>query len=177
MLFDRNVALIGFMAAGKTQVGQRLAVRTGMPFVDIDLLIVQLEQHTVEEIFRIRGEPYFRGIETRLLGELCRGRGQIIGCGGGTVLAEENRRTLRQRCETVWLKVSESQVLRRLEDPEAPRRPLLEGLDPGRLVRDLLALREPLYAQADHVVETDGRTVEAVAEEIVVRLGLVAADR
>ncbi|MCA9755761.1 MAG: shikimate kinase [Candidatus Eisenbacteria bacterium] len=177
MLAPKNIALIGFMAAGKTHVGRRLGERTGMPFVDIDLLIMELEQNTVEEIFRVKGEPYFRGIESRLLGELCRGSGQIIGCGGGTILAEENRRTLAQRCETVWLRVSEAQVLRRLEDPDAPRRPLLEGLDATRVVHDLLQAREPYYAQADHVVETDGRTVEAVAEEIVVRLGLAAADR
>lgn len=177
MLVDRNIALIGFMAAGKTQVGLRLGERTGMPFVDIDHLIVQLEQRTVEEIFREKGEPYFRAVEARLLGELCRGSSQIIGCGGGTVLGEENRKALKRRCETVWLRVSESQVLHRLEDPKAPRRPLLEGLDAAHVVHDLLEKREPLYAQADHIVETDGRTVDAVAEEIVVRLGLAAVDR
>ena len=177
MLVDKNIALIGFMAAGKTQVGIRLGERTGMPFIDIDLLIVQLEQRSVEEIFREKGEPYFRTVEARLLEELCRGNNQVISCGGGTILAEENRRTLRHRCETVWLRVSESQVLHRLEDPTAPRRPLLEGLDAGHVVHDLLKKREPFYAQADHVIETDGRTVDAVAEEIVVRLGLAALDR
>lgn len=177
MFQEKNIALIGFMAAGKTQVGLRLAVRTGMPFVDIDALITQLEQRTVEEIFREKGEPYFRGVESRLLEELCRGGSQIIGCGGGTVLAEGNRMLLQSRCTTVWLRVSVDQVLLRLEDPAAPRRPLLEGLDPSRVVRDLLAVREPLYGLADHVVDTDGRTVDAVAEEIVVRLGLPTADR
>ncbi|MEZ4648704.1 MAG: shikimate kinase [Candidatus Eisenbacteria bacterium] len=177
MLVEKNIALIGFMAAGKTHVGRRLGERTGMPFVDIDLLIVELEQRSVEDIFREKGEPYFRGLESRLLGELCRGQSQIIGCGGGTILADENRRVLRQHCDTVWLRVSEAQVLRRLEDPGAPRRPLLEGLDASRVVHELLTAREPYYAQADHVVETDGRTVESVAEEIVVRLGLAAVDR
>jgi shikimate kinase len=173
---DRNLALVGFMTAGKTQVGQVISRRTGMPLVDIDLLICDLEKQTVHEIFRTRGEPYFRQIESRLLGQLCEGRGQVISCGGGTVLMPANRELLRARCVTVWLRVSREIVLRRLEDPSAPRRPLLEGLEPEGLVHQLLLQREPLYAQSDVVIDTDGRTVEEVADAIVLELGIPTGD-
>jgi len=169
---DRNLALTGFMTAGKSLVGQELARRTGMPLVDIDQLICEIERMPVHEIFRTRGEPYFRRIESQLLHQLCQGSGQVISCGGGTVLDPANLELLRNRCVTVWLRVSEESVLRRLEDPTSPQRPLLESLEPGIVVHKLLLQREPLYAQADFVVDTDGRTVQEVADEIIRELGI-----
>jgi shikimate kinase len=165
-LLDRNIALIGFMTAGKTRVGQALGIMTGVPFVDIDALIEELEGMPVHRIFQIRGEPYFRQVETTVLRDLCLGSGRIIGCGGGSVLVEENRRLLKERCVSVWLRVSELEVRARLEDPQSPRRPLLEGLDPDAVISRLLPARELLYAQADFVVVTDGRTVEEIAREV-----------
>jgi shikimate kinase len=172
LLIDRNIALIGFMTAGKTQVGACLGRLIGRPFVDVDQLIEGLERASVEEIFRRHGEAYFRGLETTILRQLCQGSGQIIGCGGGTVLSEENRNCLKERCVTVWLKVSQPEVLARLEQPGSPRRPLLEGVSPIEVVPALLKSRMPLYAQADCSVDTDGRAVEEIAREITLRLGL-----
>ncbi len=171
-LLDRNIALIGFMAAGKTQVGAALSRRSGLPFVDVDALVESLEQAPVHRIFREKGEAYFRRLETIVLRNLCEGSGAIIGCGGGTVLAEENRRMLHERCILVWLRVSGGEVLDRLARPDSPRRPVLEGLDPARVVPDLLRAREPWYEEADFKIETDGRSVEDIAEEISLRLGL-----
>jgi shikimate kinase len=169
---DRNLALVGFMTAGKSLVGKELSRRTGMPRVDVDVLICEIEQMSVQEIFRTRGEPYFRRIESQVLRQLCAGSGQVISCGGGTVLDPSNLELLRNRCVTVWLRVSEEVVLRRLEDPNSPQRPLLESLEPEVVVRTLLLQREPLYAQADIVVDTDGRTVQEVADTIVRELGI-----
>lgn len=167
-----NIALIGFMTAGKTQVGTALGRRTGMRFADVDHLVSEREQTTIADIFREKGEPYFRQLESQVLQELCRRNGWIISCGGGTVLATSNRDLLRTHCVTVWLRVSEAEVLRRLEDPKAPGRPLLEGSDAGPIVHRLLTQREPLYEQSDYIVDTDGRTIEGVTEEIIDRLGL-----
>lgn len=176
-LIDRNVALIGFMTAGKSQVGQRLSWLTGMPFCDVDVLIEGLEGRPVHEIFATKGEPYFRALESQVLNQLCQGQGQIIGCGGGTILAAENRALLRQRCVTVWLRVSEHTVLDRLELPGNPRRPLLEGRDTPSVVHDLFVQREPLYAEADHVLDADGAAVAELADRIALRLGLPTAPR
>lgn len=171
-LDDRNIALIGFMTAGKTRVGGAIAERTGLPFHDIDLIIEGIERAPVHAIFAQQGEAYFRQLETRVLSDLCDGAGQIIGCGGGTVLSEENREILRRRCVRVWLRVSAPQVVRRLEQPESPRRPLLENRDLDLFVPELLGQREVFYADAEIRVETDGRAIEEIAEEVVARLGL-----
>lgn len=171
-VLERNIALIGFMTAGKSQVGLALAARTGLPFHDVDALIEGVEGRPVHRIFETDGEPYFRRLEARILAELCAGSGQIIGCGGGTVLAEENRRLLEARCVRVWLRVSASSVLARLEQPDSPRRPLLENRETGLVVPELLRQREAFYAESDELVETDGRAVSEIAEEIALRLGL-----
>lgn len=169
---DRNLALVGFMTAGKSRVGAALARLTGLPFVDVDAVIERLEGAPVHRIFAEKGEAHFRRMESAVLRDLCRGAGTIIGCGGGTVLAEENRTLLAARCVTVWLRVSRDEVLRRLEEPGSPRRPLLEGLDPEETVARLLPARDPLYRGADLDVQTDNKAVEAIAREIAVRLGL-----
>ncbi len=160
------------MTAGKTRVGRVLSGITGLPFLDIDSLIEEIEGMPVSGIFRSKGEPYFRQIESAVLRDLCLGSGRIIGCGGGTVLSLDNRALLKARCTTVWLRVSRAEVLYRLEDPECGQRALLEGLDPGRVVEDLLRVREPYYREADQAVWTDRRSVEEVAGEIAIRLGL-----
>jgi shikimate kinase len=172
MLMERNIALIGFMTAGKTHVGAALSAGTGLPFVDIDLLVEEVERMPVHRIFQVKGEPYFRRLESGILRTLCEGSGQIIGCGGGTVLAEENRRLLRERCRTVWLRVSAGAVLDRLEQPDSPRRPVLEGLDAGTVVPELLRQREPLYAGADLAVDTDRREPVEIARQIALWVGL-----
>lgn len=171
VLLAKNIALVGFMTAGKTQVGERLSFRTGLPFRDVDRLVEEVAKAPVQRIFETLGEPWFRQIESRILTELCAGSGQIIGCGGGTVLRPENRQVLRDRCVTFWLRVSVAYVRTRLEEPGTPQRPLLAGRDLDLLIPELLRQREPLYAEADEVIETDGRTVDDVAEEIVARLG------
>jgi shikimate kinase len=168
----RNLALVGFMTAGKTQVGAALARLTGLAFVDIDAVVEGLEGMPIHRIFAEKGEPHFRRMESVVLGDLCRGAGTIIGCGGGTVLMEENRALLAARCVTVWLRVSRDEVLRRLEEPGSPRRPVLEGFDLEETVNRLMPARDPLYRGADLEVGTDNKTVEAIAREIAVRLGL-----
>jgi len=178
-LETKNIALLGFMTAGKTQVGLALAGRTGLPFRDVDALIEGLEREPIHRIFQLHGEPYFRALESRVLSELCAGSGQILSCGGGTVLAPENRQRLRERCVSIWLGVSPDEALRRLGGPDSPRRPLLEGRDVTQIVPDLMRQREVLYAQTvagedfGLKVETDGRSIEEVAKEIALRLGLL----
>ena len=176
-LDTKNIALLGFMTAGKSRVGQALALRTGLPLRDVDLLIEAIEGIPIHRIFQEKGEPYFRALESRVLADLCAGSGQIVSLGGGTVLLAENRALLRARCVAVWLGVSVEQVLTRLADPESPRRPLLEGRDPAVLVPQLLGQREAFYAEAlgdDGIrVETDGRGIDDLAAEIALRLGLV----
>jgi shikimate kinase len=167
-----NIALIGFMAAGKTSVGLSLSRRTGMPFHDVDYLVEAAERMTVAEIFASRGEAFFRERESAIFRQVCAAAGQIIGCGGGTLIDPENMAVLRSRCFAVWLRTSAEETVRRIETPGAPSRPLLHGADPLETVSRILRGREPLYREADLVVDTDGKSIEEITELIRVELAL-----
>jgi shikimate kinase len=89
-----TVFLSGFMACGKTTVGQTYARRTGAEFIDLDEYIEKKQRATVAEIFRDYGEEYFRKIEAECLRELC-GKNAVVACGGGTMTDGKNYGAVR----------------------------------------------------------------------------------
>ena len=165
MTFDHaNIALTGFMAAGKTVVGRRLARVLGWSFVDLDAVIEADEGRAVREIFTSRGEPYFREREKAALGQVLNGAEQVIALGGGAVVDPDNLRLLKERSLLIWLKVSPQTVLSRTG--ETDDRPLLQGPDRLKRIEELSAQRESIYAEADFTLDTDELTVDQVVQRI-----------
>lgn len=164
-----KIILVGFMGSGKSMVGRGLAKQLGIPFVDIDEIIVRREGKSIAKIFAELGEPYFRKVEKGVTSEVCkRADSCVIATGGGTLMAPDSRAALKKTGTLVWLKVSLAKVLERTKNH--PVRPLLKEENPQEKILSLLALREPLYAQADLMVETDQRSVEQVIQEILKKI-------
>jgi len=166
----RAVFLVGFMASGKSSVGQELARRLGWDFVDLDTRIEFRERQTVPEIFRDRGEPGFRLAETSALRDLLTEplqRNSVVALGGGTFVQERNRELLQQ-WPTVFLEASASELWQR-SLTDGIERPL-RG-DPEQFAQ-LYAERLPGYRQAKVVVETTGKQVAAICVEIEAALQL-----
>jgi shikimate kinase len=161
---DANIALTGFMAAGKTVVGRRLARVLGWSFVDLDAVIEADEGLAVREIFASRGEPYFREREKAALGQVLNGAEQVIALGGGAVVDSDNLRLLKERSFLIWLKVSPRTVLNRTGGGDD--RPLLQGPDRLKRIQELSAQREGIYSEADVTVDTDELTVDRVVQRI-----------
>ena len=161
---DANIALTGFMAAGKTVVGRRLARVLGWSFVDLDAVIEADEGLAVREIFASRGEPYFREREKAALGQVMDGAEQVIALGGGAVVDSDNLRLLKERSFLIWLKVSPRTVLNRTGGSDD--RPLLQGPDKLKRIQELSEQREGIYAEANLTVETDELTVDQVVQRI-----------
>ncbi len=161
---DANIALTGFMAAGKTVVGRRLAQVLGWSFLDLDAVIEAGEGLAVREIFASRGEPYFRGREKAALGQVLNGAEQVIALGGGAVVDGDNLRLLKERSLLIWLKVSPRTVLNRTGG--SGDRPLLQGPDRLKRIRELSEQRKGIYAEAHLTVETDDLTVDQVVQRI-----------
>ncbi len=159
-----NIALTGFMAAGKTVVGQGLARSLDWSFVDLDAVIEAGEGCAVRDIFTSRGEPYFREREKAVLARVLEGSGQVIALGGGAVVDGDNLRLLKERSLLIWLKVSPRTVLGRVG--ETDDRPLLRGPDRLKRIEELSAQREGIYAQAHATVDTDELTVDDVVGRI-----------
>lgn len=161
----RNIALTGFMAAGKTVVSRRLARRLDWQFVDLDHVIETNLGLSVESVFALHGEASFRKAEKRALAEVLEREEQVIALGGGAVLDPESLALLRQNGLLIWLKVSPQAVLERTRHKN--HRPLLQGGDKLRRIEELAAQREDIYARAHVAIDTNGRSVDDVVDEIL----------
>lgn len=161
-----NIILIGFMGAGKTTLGIKLAKRLQVPFVDTDQRIEQEQQRPISDIFAKEGEAFFRNLETQQLDVLWEEvKDSVISVGGGLPVQPVNYPLLKKIGTTVYLKASKETLVERLEGDST--RPLLQGGQLEQKIADLMAAREPIYERvADVVVETDGKTIEDVMEEI-----------
>ena len=165
----RPLILTGFMGSGKSTVGKIVAKRLGYRFVDLDAEIVTAAGCTINDIFTRNGEQYFRTLEsTRLEQVLSAGEGSVIATGGGAVISVRNRTLMRSLGTVVNLKVTLGQVLVRLKG--SSDRPLLAGEDAANRAATLMSDREQFYADADIRIDTDGKSVEDVAAEILCRL-------
>ena len=161
----QSIFLIGPMGAGKSAVGRQLARLLKMQFVDSDDVIEERTGVDIAFIFEKEGDAGFRERESRVIDELSQRRGIVLATGGGAVMREENRRNLAARGQVVYLHTSVAQQWART--CKGRHRPLLQQEDPRGVLEALMEKREPLYRSvADLVVDTDGRKVNSVAEEI-----------
>jgi len=163
-----NIILIGFMATGKTAVGQLLAKKLKLQYIPTDEMIEKNSGMKISKIFEEEGEEYFRGLETQTLLSLKDSDKSVVSCGGGIVLRQQNIEMLRSLGLVVWLKASPIAINSRLGDIK--KRPLLNIPDRGaRLdkIEQMLASRDKLYKKAAHVtIDTSNRTIDQVVSEI-----------
>jgi shikimate kinase len=140
-----------------------LAERLGVPFRDVDAVIVERTGKSISEIFTDDGEPTFRALEEQITAELLPLPG-VLSLGGGAVLSATTRAALRDH-RVVWLKVGLAQSVKRVGLDTA--RPLLLGNVRGQL-RKLLDERAALYREVgNEVVDTDHTTPAKVVEMIM----------
>lgn len=144
-----NIALIGPTGAGKSSIGRLLAKQLRRPFVDLDRCIEEQAGAKVALIFELEGESGFRKREAAALAAALAETGQIIACGGGVILDPDNRQRLRERAFVVHLGVSVEQQLERLARDRS--RPLLQTDDRHTRLKELAAIRDPLYTQVAHL--------------------------
>jgi shikimate kinase len=158
----RSIVLVGMMGAGKSSVGRRLASRLGIPFVDADAEIETAAGMSIPEIFDNHGEPYFRAGEARVIARLLNGGPQVLATGGGSMMDANTRVLVRDKGISIWLKADLDTLLRRTK--RRSDRPLAEK------IKDLLPLREPIYSQADIVVQSRDDPHDAIIDKIIVAL-------
>jgi shikimate kinase len=161
------VALVGFMGTGKSRIGWELSRSLALHFFDTDKVIEHIVGLSVTQIFETHGEKTFRAFETETVDRCVALEQAVISCGGGTFASEHNRAKLLTRGPVVALSASPETILERTR--RSPR-VLLQVADPLAKIRELLALREPFYAEAPIQVSTDGRLRRDVVAEIIEKL-------
>lgn len=176
LVVTRTIVLVGLMGAGKTTVGRRLALVLGLPFKDADHEIERAAGKSVKEIFAEHGEPEFRRGERRVIARLLADPPHVLATGGGAFMDAETRAAVKVSAVSVWLRADLETLAHRVERREG--RPLLDGQNPRTVLDRLMAVRYPVYAEADVTVESGhgphGAAVEAVLTALTPIFGRAA---
>ena len=161
-----NIFIIGFMGSGKTTIAKKIKQITKMQFIDMDQEIVNRVGMSIPDIFKNKGEVFFRNLETNLLKEIQNKEGVVVSCGGGVVLKEENIVEMRKAGTVVLLKASPETVYRRVS--QGTNRPILNGNMNRKYIKDLMKVRQEQYQRAAHIVViTDKKVVRQISQEII----------
>lgn len=179
----QNIFLIGLSGSGKSTIARLLAERLGRSLFDIDALIEKEYGERISSLFAGQGEKAFRNYESRVLIRTIQTigdtTGAVIATGGGIVLRPENRLQMAEHGIRVYLAVKPEEALRRLRAQQThassqglpiEERPLLVGPDPLGTLQSLLATRSSWYTEAEITCSTDGKSLEAIAYEIIASL-------
>lgn len=173
----KPIALLGVRGAGKSAVGAALAKRLGARFVEVDREIERAAGLALRDVFALHGEAYYRRVEREVLGRLLDeptagdepAPAMVLATGGSIVSDPASYALLRSRCHTIWLRARAEDHWSRVV-AQGDLRPMAENPHAFEELRALLAEREPLYARADRVVRTSGRTVRQVVVAITAAL-------
>jgi len=162
-----NIVLIGYRGAGKSATGRRLAARLGRKLVSTDAEIVKRAHRTIPEIVAQEGWEYFRDLESDICRELARHDQLVIDTGGGAILRTENIEALKKNGTVFWLKTSARTIKKRIGGDT--QRPSLTGTKSFvDEIQNVLQERMPKYqAAADHVIETDDRSIDQLVEALL----------
>ncbi|KPK40583.1 MAG: shikimate kinase [Gammaproteobacteria bacterium SG8_47] len=173
MKTTKSIFLVGLMGAGKTTIGRQLATRLNYDFFDSDHEVEQRCGADIPWIFDVEGEAGFRKRESLMIDELTQRAHIVLATGGGAVLSEQNRESLRSRGLVIYLRASVDRLYERTARDRS--RPLLQTEDPRAKLEELLLQREPLYRDvADFTVNTDRGSVNRVVGHILGRVRHIA---
>lgn len=166
-LSNQSIFLIGFMGAGKTELGQHLNQVLNRPFYDTDQVIEAEMGLSVASLFNTRGESWFRNQEAQTVELLTRLASIILATGGGAILNSHNRDYLKTRGHVIYLKARIETLWDRIKDT-GNTRPLLQDEHPFEKMKALLAMRAPLYEETAHtIIDTDDLTLEELGACVI----------
>jgi shikimate kinase len=162
-----SIALIGFMATGKTEVAKVLAQKSNKTLIDLDAIIIKHAGKPIMDIFRQDGEIRFRELEIEAVREVGDTKNAVIACGGGTVLNKINVDRLKKECVIICLMASPAVILKRVAGDQS-NRPLLNTANQAKEIKALLKKRRPFYQQAaDITIDTSRQNINAITNKIL----------
>lgn len=162
----KPIALLGVRGAGKSAVGEALAKKLGVAFVELDQLIEEAAGLPLSEVFALHGEAYYRRIEREVLTRVLAAPSPMVLATGGSIVNDPtNYALLRSRCTTVWLRATAADHWNRVVD-QGDQRPMAKNPHAFVELRALMTAREKLYARAEHTIVTSGRRLPQVVAAV-----------
>jgi len=163
---EKNIAIIGMPGSGKTTIGRKLSENlSGYVFVDTDFEIEKDSGMTIEDIFKNKGEEYFRNLENKKIKELCQNKNRIISLGGGAFEINENKQILLDNSIVIYLKTDVDSIYNRIKDEK--HRPMLDVNSMKQNLSDILAIRKDNYEKAHYTIDTTDKSPYNIVKEIL----------
>ena len=146
MEIKKNIVLLGMMGSGKSTIGGLLAKKLNSVLIDIDKKIEKIQNLKISEIFKTKGEAYFRELEFNVTLQSLDGDNNIISLGGGAFMNKELRKVLKQKSSTFWLHWNADTLIKRIKNND--KRPIIKGLDDAE-IKKLINERNKIYYFSD----------------------------
>jgi shikimate kinase len=164
-----QIWLTGFMGTGKSRIVRPLAAALDWQAIDVDKLIEEEAGDAIPAIFQKGGEGAFRVLESQVIERIAGLANIVVATGGGTILAESNRALMHNRGFIVCLDARPETIAARIKGTSGyvSERPLLAGGDPLQKITEIKAARDPIYAQADFIIQTDDLTPDQVTHQVL----------
>ena len=164
MKLNKNLVLVGMMGSGKSLIGKLLSKKLEFEFIDTDNKIEEIEKKTISEIFKKKGEKYFRNIEEVISLKYLRLNNKVIALGGGGYINPTIRRFVQSKCISIWLNWKNETIINRIKNSK--KRPLAINLSNLEL-RDLIIKRSTVYNLSDYKINCDKLDKKQIIEKII----------
>ena len=164
MKIKKNLVLLGMMGVGKTGIGRYVARRLKINFFDIDKLIEKKNEMKITEIFKIKGEIYFRKEEELVTIKYLNKKESIISLGGGGFINDKIRKKVLSECISVWLNVNLETIYTRLKNSK--KRPLIYK-NSRNTIESIFMERKKIYSLADHEINCDNLNLNQISNRII----------
>ena len=169
MKLNKNLILIGMMASGKSTIGGLLAKKLNFRFFDTDFIIEKKTKMKIVEIFRKKGEPYFRNLEKKITLNLLNKNNCVISLGGGAFINEAVRKVAQKDNATIWLNWNLKTLINRIKKNN--KRPVASNLSNNEL-KDLLINRSKIYSKANYKIDCENMQKKEIVNKIIQLLKL-----
>ena len=161
----KNLVLLGMMAVGKTTLGKIVAKKQELKFIDIDASIEKKNSMTIKEIFKKKGEKFFRMEEENEILKSLEKNNCVIALGGGAFMNKTVRENILKNAISIWLNVDIKTLNKRVQWNQ--KRPLLKKENNQKKITELYAERKDIYKLANHKIECDNLSKKNIAEKII----------
>ena len=169
MKIKKKIVLIGMMGSGKSTIGALLSKKMNMKFIDVDSRIETIEKQKISQIFKLKGEKYFRALEIKTILSLLDSKEKelVLSLGGGSFLDEKIRKNIKNNSLSFWLNWKPSTIIKRIR--KSSKRPLIQGLNDQEIEKMMLD-RNKYYSKSDFKIDCDNHKKNQIVDKIVLIL-------